>query len=316
MKASNQWGIEVERYSILNEGTPNAVLLSASLREFEVESGLPALSIPKKQYELKKGVSVANFSPATFAGNAWQRHAAYTCVQEVKCLDARKNVISVESKKQSSTLLNAPLADLQMAEVQDALDTEIAYASFEWYEPKNIPIIAGTPRTAFGNWLLQHPAAAVPYSTDVLFGNRSLALSAGVSLTTAATCQLVPGKKYFLSVWTKGASPQVTYGGTLLEPKVLSSRQGWTLLEYVFTASNASLNLSGNCLIDEPRLGPLESSWAITIYDAYARPIATGTDINDYLFTTYDALGRPYRTKDLEGNILKQNEYHIQINQN
>lgn len=316
MKAANQWGTEVEKYSILNEGTPSAVLLGASIREFINQPGLPSLSITSKEYVLKKGISVAAFVPASFSGGTWQKHAGYICESEVKCLDERANTVSLESKKQKSTLLNAPLADLQMAKVSNALNTEIAYAGFEWYESKSMPTIGGNYKTAFGNWVNEHSSLTPPFSTDALFGVRSLALNSSNTLSTHSQWLPANNRKYFLSFWVKGIHPNVSYGASNLTPKVMMSRQGWTLLEYEFTTSSQTLTLSGNCLIDEVRVGPFESSWEFTIYDSFSRAIATGTDKNEYLFTEYDSLGRPYRIKDLEGNILKQSEYIIQSNQN
>lgn len=116
---------------------------------------------------------------------------------------------------------------------------------------------------------------------------------------------LVSGKKYFVSYWSKGGS--VSVNGTT--GTLMITKNGWKLFRHTINYSSGNITVSGTGYIDELRLYP-DGAFMKTFTYKPEIGITSTSDINS-LFQTYeyDGFNRLLRIRDMDKNILKQYEY-------
>lgn len=194
-------------------------------------------------------------------------------------------LLSMEGGKMISYLW-AYKSGLPVAKVENALNTEIAYTSFETSE-KGGWTYNGTPNTTY-------------YRT----GKKSYNLSNGsISKTGITASGADPFKVTFWTRTTSG-SGTVTVGG-----QGFTVSTTWTLVEKTITSN--SLSISGsNIIVDELRLHPSDALMTTYTY----RPqlgVDSETDTKNYTINyEYDGMGRLQTIKDEDGNILEHYEYN------
>ena len=131
-------------------------------------------------------------------------------------------------------------------------------------------------------------------------------------------CSNLPPGQYMLTYWVKGASPIVYQNSVPVTPTPLrQSPDGWQ--QYGVTLALAqpsrnSVNLlatPGSApLLDELRLVPVGAQLTTFTYDPL-RGLTSQTDPTGRTTAyEYDGLGRLVRTRDEQGQILSQQQYH------
>ena len=179
-----------------------------------------------------------------------------------------------------------------IAKVRNATQTQVAATSFE-YEGK-------------GNW-----DYSGPLFNDITAktGDYYYKLSSGSVGRT-----LDPGK-YKLEYWAKGT---VNVSGGIVTAIHTSSpdNNGWILYQKDVTISTtATLQLSGTAtsFVDEVRVYPVGSQITTFTHDPLRGLTSSSDENNKVTYYEYDDVGRLKAIKDHEGNVLKQYEYHYQM---
>lgn len=132
----------------------------------------------------------------------------------------------------------------------------------------------------------------------------------------------LPAATYELLLWAQGGAPALYQNGVLVPPArqqlVATSAGGWqqyrTRLVLPARADGNAVQLlapAGSTLrLDEVRLAPVGSELTSYTYDAL-RGMTSQTDPTGRTLTyEYDGLGRLVRTRDEQGRILSQQQYH------
>jgi hypothetical protein len=179
-----------------------------------------------------------------------------------------------------------------IAEVINASQNDIAYTSFE------------TMQT--GNW--EMPAVAKDTNNAITGGASIDLLKMGSTGITKSG--LITTTEYKLSYWTKN-SQAFTITGTQGNPLKGRSTNGWTYFEHRIKGLSV-LKLTGSGLIDELRLYPATAQMSTYTYKSlYGMTSGCDAD-NKVVYYEYDAKGKLYLTRDLDGKILKQYDYQYQ----
>jgi len=174
-----------------------------------------------------------------------------------------------------------------VAEAQNAAAAQVAYAGFEAGE--------------LGRWQGPGGAVAAPGYTG----------GAGYDLGPAGlACTGLPGGAYRLSCWCQGSAAALAANGAALAPTGARVR-GWA--EYaadVPVGTGGAVALAGTGHLDELRLCPAGARMTTYTHDPLVG-LTSQTDPSGRTTTyEYDALGRLIRTRDEQGHILSQQQYH------
>lgn len=177
---------------------------------------------------------------------------------------------------------------LPIAEVTGAVQSDIAYTSFE---------ADGT-----GNWTIPD---TIRNRAVALTGNISYGLSNGSISKTG----LNSATNYIVSYWLLNNSGSVSVSGGAATSN--ASFNGWTYYEVPVSGASA-VTVSGTGTIDELRLYPKGAQMSTYTYSPLIG-MTTHCDPSGHLtFYTYDGLGRLHLIKDQYGNILKRYDYEYQ----
>ena len=211
--------------------------------------------------------------------------------------DQKGNVLSVSKASDVPTsYIWGYGGQYPIAEVRNAAPAEIAYTSFEDASPGGWSFNGSTVTTAFT-------------------GKRGYVLD-GTSATDVRRDQL-PAGKYELTMWAHGTNvPQVSVSGSNLSaPQLLTEvPSGWRQYRFrVSVPANGVITVNSNqqyLWLDELRLYPVGAQ--VTSYThALLIGMTSQTDPSGRtIFYEYDAFGRLLRTRDAQGRLLSQQEYH------
>ncbi len=180
-----------------------------------------------------------------------------------------RNVFLWDSKK---TLL--------IANVQNALDNQVAYSSFE--------------DQTTDSWQM---SAGGTYPGGGITGSRSF---------SGTLTKSVPSGNYTVTLWSTSAAPTVNGGSTT----AIVTKGSWKLFRWRLNTVT-SVTVAGSN-IDEVRLHPT-NAWMTTY--TYKPFIGLETECdknNDIKYYSYDGFNRLLRIKDLDQNILKEFSYKYQ----
>jgi len=174
-----------------------------------------------------------------------------------------------------------------IAEVVNVKDkNNIAYTSFE---------ADGT-----GNWLLN--GGSYVQGTAVT-GNKGYLLAPGNYIYKADLNNMV---SYLVSYWSRNGS--LVVNGSTGAPR--ESINGWTRHEHVINGSSTA-RLSGNAVIDELRLLPVEAAMTTYTYTPLIGTTSMTDEKNQTTSYEYDNFLRLKNIRDQHGNIIKNNTYHF-----
>jgi YD repeat-containing protein len=181
-----------------------------------------------------------------------------------------------------------------VAEVINAIDSEIAYTSFETDNQ--------------GGWDYNQTARFADLTVKT--GQYYYKLSHG-----NITRILSPGK-YKLEFWARTGTVNLA-GGSIAQIHISESDvNGWVLHQYEITAaSNVTLTLSSNTqsIIDEVRLYPAAARMTSYTFNP-SIGVTTATDANGVIvYYEYDSFGRLAFVKDANGDIVENYTYNYRL---
>ena len=177
-----------------------------------------------------------------------------------------------------------------IAEIANALSSDVAYTSFE--------------ADGKGNWTIP---SYTPNSIEARTGKLSYSLSSGA----ISKAGLVLNRKYVISFWAKTGAT-VSLNGSSVIPTLDPAINSWEYYETSLTGSPTvtSATISGTGTIDELRLFP-EGAQMTTYTFSPSIGMTSATDANNVkTYFEYDVLGRLATVKDDQGKILKTYKYN------
>jgi len=175
-----------------------------------------------------------------------------------------------------------------VAMVENANQTDIAYCGFE-----------GDGK---GNWVFSGSPIIDP--TSVTGKKAYYMVGQGISKSG-----LNANKIYVLTYWVKGTTQLTVIGGTVSAATELYSRNGWTQYRSTFSGTT-TVTLSGNAVIDDVRLYPHGSIMVTYTYDPLLGITSKTDEKGNVLYYEYDDFQRLKSTRDLNGNIIEEYNYH------
>lgn len=220
--------------------------------------------------------------------------------------DNKGNVLSVSNENDvKKNYIWDYKQNYPIAEVTGGNITDIAYTSFETEEGKGNWTFYNNPFTQVSN----QPNIA---SVNAVTGNRVYALSSSIPGITKSG--LTASEEYTLTLWyMENLAKPVFSGITPVSDKVLTTRNGWRLLQIVFTGSS-SLTITApsqggspaDCVIDELRLFPSRAQMTTYTYNPLVGMISQADPDNRFTFYEYDQFGRLTLIRDQDKNIIKK----------
>lgn len=254
------------------------------------------------------GVTIKDPIPDFIWGNSsttvlLQNPQYYTKLADLDQYDSYGNLVQSTSKGVTTSSIWDYKKQYPIAHVTNALASDIAYTSFE--------------ADGLGGWTAAG-INQVPVNTGIT-GQKGYAVSSSNSLNKSG---LSASKKYFLTVWAGTTAPTVkaTVGGNQITVPVTASdaHKGWKLYRAEITGATAvSITAATTPVsIDELRLYPEGAAMKTYTYDPLVG-LATATDAaNRTTYYEYDKFGRLLYQKDVDGNIIKAQQYTHQEAQN
>lgn len=173
---------------------------------------------------------------------------------------------------------------LPIATVSNAIQTDVAYTSFE--------------PDANGNWTI---ASATRDTTQSVTGRQCYSLSGG----SISRSGLSAGKSFIVSYWTKSGSATVnSTSGTLV-----MSKNGWNYYEHKLNTGISTVTVSGSVIIDELRVYPSDAQMITYSYDPEIGIINQCDANNKITYYEYDGFNRLKLARDMDRNIITTYDY-------
>lgn len=179
--------------------------------------------------------------------------------------------------------------NMVVADIENALISEVAYTSFE--------------DNTTGNWTFNANGIGSVSGVKALTGDKFYTLSAG---NISKTFSPSPGKNIVVSYWSR-SGPQYINGSSAAQSgrSVIIGQYTWTFYEQVISNPTA-ITISGSGVIDELRLYPEESSMTTYTYLPFVG-VATKCDINNnIIYYEYDIFNRVSIIKDQDQKVVKK----------
>jgi hypothetical protein len=240
-----------------------------------------------------------NFVPSSISNNQLVYDSHYEQLNAYDGYDAACNLNQLTDRKGTYSLIVEPISENTWAKTDHSKYGNIAYSSFEHSTASN-----------FTNWI--YNISAITNSVS-LNGTRAYNLT-GNSITNLT--QLDPVKNYKISFWksTSAGNTPTVIGAAGITLRAGPVRNGWQYFEGTFTGS-ATVQISGNAIIDELRLYPTDDRMTTYVYKDGVGVISECNGNNQCTFWEYDEFNRLQYVKDQDGNVLKKNEYKYQYSQ-
>lgn len=184
-----------------------------------------------------------------------------------------------------------------VAIVKNAQNNSVAYTSFE--------------AEGSGNWVLPDASRNV---TTSMTGQQSYDLTNARTITG----NVVAGSSYIVSYWAKGGPAVIKANGTNVPINLTGlTKNGWTYYEYLLPNTTTTISVTGSSSntnsIDELRLFPSTAQMTTYTYSPLCGVTSICTPSNGITYYYWDdALNRLLRIQDMDGNIVRQFEYHYQ----
>lgn len=175
-----------------------------------------------------------------------------------------------------------------IAEVSNAVITDVAYTSFE--------------RRAKGSWSFTGACTADATSP---VGEQCYSLSAGNISKTG----LSNSKTFQLSYWEKAGASVSVSGGTVSKTITGRTLDGWTLITKFLTTSG-TVTISGTGYIDDLRIHPKEAMMSSTAFKPLVGIITKADARGNTLYYDYDGFQRLKYERDMNRNIIKSYSYN------
>ncbi len=243
---------------------------------------------PLTLYNLQVNKPVPQTIIGTFNTAVLNRNSTYFVPQTSFInYDSKGNLLqsqNVQSGVSSSVIIDYP-QQYTVAKVSNAVNTDIAYTSFE---------ASGT-----GNFTI---AGAVRDSLNAITGKKSYNLSNG-NITKTGLSAL---QYYLVTVWAKTGAA-VSVNAVALSGAV-ATQNNWNLFTTTLTGITA-ITISGSGLIDELRLHPKNAGMVTSTYEPLVGVTSMADANNTIMYNEYDNLNRLKLVRDKDKNILKRYDY-------
>jgi hypothetical protein len=205
--------------------------------------------------------------------------------------DAGGNLLQYTKKNNSNSIIWDYNSNYVIAEVQNAVTSNVAYTSFE---------SDGT-----GNWTLNGAAAADP---TAITGKKSYSLD--MSSNTAITRSgLSSTKTYIISYWSFG-NYLINVNGTTATGITGRRYIGWGYCEHkIVNPPGGIITITGtssSSKIDELRLYPEDALMVTSTYDPLIGMTSQCDANNRINYYDYDAFNRLVQVRDQDNNVVKK----------
>ena len=226
--------------------------------------------------------------------------------------DDKINVI--ETKYNNDATCSSAIWDTRfgkkVADVKNALYSEIAYCSFE-----------GTflPSSSLdynkGNWVFDPTKVHLSTgSTDkAVTGRYYYSYGTGGNISTLDT---LASKMYVLSFWFKGPSPSVSYNSFAYDVQTQLTVGDWkfgtTYVNGVGTSAHLTITGASGTCIDELRLCPKNAAMTTLTFEPLVGVTSECDERGNIIYHEYDGRGNPKINRDIFGNIVSFTKTVIQ----
>jgi hypothetical protein len=278
--------VPVEKYfQRSNSDGSNLRTTSGVLTYFNSTSPTPSMV-----YTTQVSAPILNFAAATTSSSGIVDNSTYAPLLEYDSYDTCGNVLQQHKVGDLNTSYLWDYAvSLPICEVRNAVQSDIAYTSFE--------------ADGSGNWTISGGSRVAGGIT----GDSSFALS-GASITKSG---MRSPAGYIVSYWTSNSGPYSVAGTIAGYPIKGKTINGWTYYEHKISGQS-SVTITGGGNIDELRLYPANALMRTVTYSPLIGVTGECDVANRATYYFYDGLGRLSYVKDQDGNIIKTYNYHYQ----
>jgi len=225
--------------------------------------------------------------------------------------DGQNNVVETwyKNKQEVYSALWDTRIGQKVASVVNSAYTDMAYTSFEGAFTAGLDSNKGHWNFDQGN--VAYDPASKPITGKYYYNVNSAIIS---------EYPLVSGKSYYLSFWMQG-SPNVQTTGAHPSSLAVTGQNtvnGWTLYTGYITGTGTTISVGsvGAAKLDELRLHPADATMETFTYEPLLGVSSHCDDRNNVTYMQYDVQGRPYITRDINGNIIKLTKQVNQGNDN
>ncbi|GAA3934865.1 hypothetical protein GCM10022406_19100 [Hymenobacter algoricola] len=270
----------------------DTVVTQGALTEYRILT--PGVVLPARQLSLQLPAPRhwTDFTPSAVRIGSWIVDSFYRPTMTVDHYDADRQVAELHRVEGNPiSYLWDPVARQPVGEIRHAPADRVAYTSFE----RNVP----------GTW--QYAPNRV-----VAGGRTGSRAYAPQSPSEYLLRHNIPTGAYTVSCWST-ATPTVWADG-LVQPIPPPIQQtgpwSWYQIPIQVNHNTVSVSTAVGALLDEVRLLPVGAQMTTYSYDPL-RGQTSQTDASGRTTTyEYDALGRLLRTRDDQGQLLTQQQYH------
>lgn len=274
--------------------------------------------LPSRTYALKQAnpASYSTFTGSVVSGGTFYSSPGYILQNEITGFDLLNRPCEVTSRNKVSAVMQPQWLDQPHVKAVNAHHDEIAYCGFENYEvllPQGTA--TGSQTDEAGNIsIIRANSANNVLSPNGWNGSQALLL--GSSLASVQSAALPAGKDYRVTFLAKSGTPSLKdASGNTVTLSSISAASGWIAYSAV-VPGGSRLTLTGNLVLDELRIAPVDAHLVHTVYQPLVGPVAECDALNRYTYYDYDSFGRLKTVYDHEHNIIKRIEYGQQVPQN
>ena len=278
----------IESYTTIQHPDGSTRTTQAQLTEYNLVQQVPLV---RKLWEWQ---TLGTFSPLVTTPASWTMDGHYLLKSTI-AYRPDYSVLAIKRFADQSLVVLRSTDKQVIAQVQDALPAQVAFTSFE--------------PGASGNWRYDSTG------THRVAGGRTGRWAYRLDGQQGISKPGLPAGDYELTYWQQGTVPvrlTLTNGSAHAAVSLATAPGDWHQYRARLQCTAAStLTLDGgNLLLDEVRLLPIAAR--MTSYTN--EPLVGATSQTDATGRTltyeYDELGRLVRTRDEQGRILSQQQYH------
>ncbi|RBL91435.1 hypothetical protein DF182_02105 [Chitinophaga flava] len=279
--------VEQRKYRLDKSGS-NKRLLSAVYTTYK-----PFQPVPDKILRTEEAGRITDFVPLGATNNILTADSRYKPVILFESYDEKGNVKEVRKENDYPvSYIWDYKSKYPIARVYNAKSVDVAFTSFE--------------ADGGGGW--GFPGSGQTEASSPT-GKKCYELGAGAGMLMYMTkVGLTPSTSYIVSYWSRNGKYTVSGEVSHKEGRTLN---GWTYHEHKIQNVNQT-DIGGNGLIDEVRLYPEGAQMTTFTYQPLVGMTSECDLSSKITIYEYDTYGRLKIIRDMDGKILKQNDYQYQ----